>query len=288
MEETLWEKMIKRYGEAKSYKLDFDKISEGSELILGCFDIPVTTRCTLKCKNCSSLMPYYEQASDLNMDVLIQDVARLLDVVDYVARVNVLGGEPFLHRGLYSLLKYLNNSSKIEKVRVITNGTVVPSYSPELVGELSNPKIQVRISNYNLDRTNVERLIAFLDKNKIKFTLKEFGDDDFLWYDFGDFTKRNRSKEELQNQKDCCDVEWYSLFNGKLFCCPRAAHATDIQLIPDSSSNYFDLNNIIPNSKEASQKLLSEFIMGNSFYDACDYCDRGTEKCNITKVAEQM
>lgn len=104
------------------------------------------------------------------------------------------------------------------------------------------------------------------------------------WYDYGGFNKRNRSKLELDEQKAHCDVEWYCLLDGKLYPCPRAAHATDIGLIPDDSDNYFCWNK---KTKEDNQKNLLSFILRSKGFPACDYCDRGTNLCNTVKVAEQ-
>lgn len=276
--------MIERYSNSKSYKLDFEKMPMDSKVVLGCFDIPVTTKCTLRCKHCSSLMPYYKSTQNFDMAQLLNDVQKLIDNVDYVPRINVLGGEPFLHPELYKLLHLLNDNSKVEKVRIITNGTVIPHNSPELIHELLEPKMQVRISHYTLGNVDAKKFALFLDANHVQYTFKEFGENEFQWFDFGDFGCRNRTAEELLIQKNKCDVEWYSYLDGKLFCCPRAAHATDANLIAISDSNYFDVRNSTSNTKMD----LFRYVMGNRPGSACNHCDRGTANCKIVKVAEQF
>ena len=286
MKDDTWrEKLICRYGKAKSYKLDFDKIPPEAKLVLGCFDIPVTTKCTLRCINCSSLMPYYNVTKNFDIERLIKDVKNVIEIVDYIPRINVLGGEPFIHPELHKLLRILNNSDKVEKVRIITNGTVIP-HNELILQELRNPKMQVRISHYTLGHIDAQKFALYLLDKSITFTFKEFGDNEFQWYDFGDFQKRCRSHSELQIQKECCDVEWFSLLNGKLYCCPRAAHAADANLIPDDVNNYCVIRD---ESKSNTQMRASlyEFIMNQSFHDACDYCNRGTDLCKVVKVAEQ-
>ena len=212
------------------------------------------------------------------MDQLLLDLDHLLERVDYLERVNVLGGEPFLHPELYRLLAVLNQSPKINKIRIISNGTVTDR-NPLLLEQLKMSKIQVRISHYTACDKPMKQFVEFLQANGVAVTIKQFGAAEFKWYHFGGFHARNRSLEALNDQKQRCDVEWFSLLHGNLFCCPRAAHATDLGLIPKDEENCFCL--------EQSRESLARFILREDAFPACQYCDRGTDACYEVKVAVQ-
>ena len=62
-------------------------------IFLRSVDIIITERCSLKCKDCSNLMQYYEQPRDCNVDVLLYSIDALCAVVDEVMDFRVIGGD---------------------------------------------------------------------------------------------------------------------------------------------------------------------------------------------------
>lgn len=125
-----------------------------------------------------------------------------------------------------------------------------------------------------------------LEKEGVYYTVKQFGTDTYLWYDFGGYEKRNRTVEELKNQYKTCAVEWMSLYRGKLYPCPRAAHSIDLGFQP-AEGNYIDIvDENIPLEKLKSN--LENFVYETPYYPACERCDRGTGKCVVIPVAEQL
>ena len=277
---------ISLFKQKKSYKITNEDIPNvDNPLIIGCLDLPITTMCTLKCKNCSSLMPYYQHPTLFSTEVILKQLDVLFSVVDKILRVNVLGGEPFLHKDLDKIIRKLS-PDKVKKVLIITNGTVVPK-NKELLLALRQKNVEVRISDYKSVSINMIFLLLLLEVNKIHYTIKSFGKDSFNWYDFGDFSNRGRTTEELNKQYLNCDVEWGSIIDGKLFPCPRSAHATDLGLISNDSSNYINIFKL-SNDKSQLKKQLEDFIINDKAFNCCNYCDRGTSLCKKVKVAEQI
>ena len=285
MKEYSKEFMLRRYQDCTSFKLTEDMVDENHDLIVGSIDIPLTTRCNLRCKYCGNLMTLYKKQEDVDLDVILKSLDRFFSCVDLVVRVNVLGGEPFLYPHMAEVIEYLNNTSKVIIVKTATNGTVVPS-DTRLWKALSNPKNEVRISHYEAYDGKVTALLNRLKEYGIKQTTKQFGINDYLWYDFGGFEKRNRTEEELIKQYENCIVEWYSLFKGRLYPCPRTAHAVDLGYI-NMDDNYVDcLDDTIPIGE--LKKNLQDFVFERRYYSCCNQCDRGTGKCPVVPVAEQI
>ncbi len=64
-------------------------------------EMPITSRCTLRCKDCANLIPFYANPADTDTDRIIKDIDDFLSNVDRVYRFAVMGGEAFLHPGLH-------------------------------------------------------------------------------------------------------------------------------------------------------------------------------------------
>lgn len=276
---------LEHYKSCKSFRLNPEMIDENAELVIGSIDLSLTTRCSLRCKHCGSLIDHYEHPSDVDIDVVIRSLNRLLSVVDLIVRVNVLGGEPFLYPHLDTVLEYLQSRKEIERVYIPTNGLYLQE-KKSLLHALHGSKIRVRISRYSDYDNKSKAMIQTLEREGISYSVKEFGPNDFLWYDFGGFEKRNRSQSELEEQYRKCDVEWYSVFQGKIFPCPRAAHAADLNYIT-ADDNCIDLLDYHVSAPELKKKL-QNFIFDKKHHPCCNHCDRGTTYCPLIKVAEQV
>ena len=61
--------------------------------------------------------------------------------------IRVLGGEPFLNKDLDKIINKLLKSNKIQRIEVVTNGTIIPN-NKELLNILSNSRVNISISKY--------------------------------------------------------------------------------------------------------------------------------------------
>lgn len=278
--------ILNHYRDNTSFHMNIEDCLTGDEkLVVGSIDVCMTTRCDLKCKGCGSLMPMYKHPKDVELELILKSLDRFFSVVDKVFRVNVIGGEPFLYPHMDQIIEYLNNKEEVVKVVVPTNGTVMPE-NPRLYEALRHPKNHVRISHYESFDLKSGKLLSRLEKEKIDYSVKQFGKDTYLWYDFGGYELRNRTEEELAKQYYECEVEWMSLFRGKLYPCPRAAHSIDLGLQP-AEGNYIDIvdDNI---TLDELRENIETFVYEKKFYPCCNRCDRGTGKCPVIPVAEQL
>ena len=278
--------ILEHYKDNTSFHMNIaDYLTGEEELVVGSIDVCMTTRCDLKCKGCGSLMPMYEHPEDVELSLILHSLDRFFRVVDRVFRVNVIGGEPFLYPHMEEVIEYFNNKEQVVRVVVPTNGTVMPDNS-RLYESLRNPKNHVRISHYQSFDKKSGKLLARLKEENIDHSVKEFGTNTFLWYDFGDYKDRKRTAEELAKQYYECEVEWMSLYRGKLYPCPRAAHSIDLGFQP-AEGNFVDVaDDSIP--LEELKCNLEKFVYETAFYPACNRCDRGSGHCPVIPVAEQL
>ncbi|MCK5757461.1 MAG: hypothetical protein KAH14_00090, partial [Clostridiales bacterium] len=61
-------------------------------------EVFITSRCNLRCRDCSILVPYLPKLEDFNVDEAINDLNELLELVDCIHKVEILGGEAMLNK----------------------------------------------------------------------------------------------------------------------------------------------------------------------------------------------
>ncbi len=241
--------------------------------------VNITDRCTLQCKECSALIPYFKKRSEAEYDLLIQDIDKILNIVDEIICLEFIGGEPLLYSKLEALLQYTQKISKIKMVEITTNATIVPN--EELIQVLKNEKTLVQISEYkNIDKQKIGEVQKILEENSIKYKVLEMD----RWYSYGNADKRMRSKRELlYSYYYCNDNEsCRTLYDGKIFVCGRAAALYGIGKLTDNSS----FLEVRQNDKITNENI-KDFYLHKKYAEACDFCDVSRDVLKVVEVAEQ-
>lgn len=199
-------------------------------------DISVTEVCNLRCKNCTSLMPCYQNPKHFEYEDILRDTYKLLHGRMF-HHIFIEGGEPFLWEPLPKLIRELSKAHELMNLIIITNGTVFPS--SELLCALKNPKVFVRISDYGRI-SKKEQLIKLLGQNNINYllTLQK-------WYEPSAFTKKPKSNAEfIEVVNSCCKLQGQGaeyVMDGKLFRCPIQANMHRLGIFPSKDTDYVDL-----------------------------------------------
>ena len=242
-------------------------------------EIPITTRCSLKCKNCSNMIPCYVKPKDYDIQILLRSIKNFLKIINNIVYIRVLGGEPFLSKNLYQVLLILLKSDKVQRIEIVTNGTIVPKNS-KVIHILKSSRIIVCISQYPVVDSSI--LVQFLKDNDIHYRIDKMS----YWIDYGNVNKRNKTNKELRKQFLKCNHICKSLVNGQIHICPRSSHGTDLGIIKNNQDDYLDLldrNMSIEDKKFGLRKLFYK-----KYIQACDYCNYGTKMGKKIAVAEQI
>ncbi len=237
-----------------------------------------TTRCNMRCKDCSSLLPLFDKPCDIEIGQIVQDFELFFSGVDECIRITV-GGEPFLYPNLKEILEYLLAQKKVLGIMLITNSTLLPK--PEVLELLTNPKILVEISDYgHLEK--MSRLIQVLEEKDIFFKVLT----DQTWTDMGGVEYRGREAQELRFSYLNCDQSRVikGFHNGKFHTCARSARMLSLGAY-ESDRDYFDLKP--EDTPEEIRDKLKEMFYSESA-DACNYCDLGTLPTKVIEAGVQM
>jgi organic radical activating enzyme len=258
----------------------------------GIFRLPsvqfaVTTRCTLRCRECSVMIPRFGGSgvphTDLTFERFRRECDALLGAVDHIGTLLLLGGEPLLNKELPQMLAYAAAKDRVGLVDIVTNCTLVPSAELLEAAKDFRHKVFFGLSNYSgnpalsslLKRGEI---IALLKRNDIKHSL-DSGDGKWFKYEL-----RECSYGDEQIQAIFAGCQWHHclyVLDGILAVCPRSFIGYRLGAFGLKPDDRIDLRE--SESREIRAGLL-RFYEKNSL-DACRYCYRHD---GLVTPAEQL
>lgn len=244
-----------------------------------------STVCNLKCRHCLNFNPFAKKYFVREWDELVKDIDLFFSCVDHIMLFHVSGGEPMLYRYTADLIEYIDRKygNRIDTLRTVTNGTVVPS--DEVLEKLSTCRFEVIVDDYREAvpqyNENFDRLIKKLEEYKIRYKINKADS----WIDLApeatDFS--DKTQEWLEQHRTECSQSWQELRNGKLYSCNYAAYATVAGIAGEQDlEETYDLTKHSADDK----KQLVEFRLGytdKGYTNFCKQC-RGFTKHNDSVV----
>ena len=233
-------------------------------------DFNITTSCTLKCKDCGSLMPFYDNYHQWtsSLELFKNDLDKLLSCVDKIYVLKLIGGEPLIVNCLAEILEYAAKNKKIKFIEIVTNGTIL--FQPELLKVASKyrHKVFVLISNYSSNKElkclKYDDIKLQLSLNKIKYLFPSQP-----WFERGDIYRRHRSAAANKRIfKRCWQKDCIALMDGKFHHCTRSIaiqRLTDYEFLKDE---YLDIR--LLSQKSLSKKIRTFFL--KDYFSVCDFC----------------
>lgn len=244
----------------------------------------ITEKCTLRCKNCLGMYPYYKDAKNIPTDKIKEDIDNLFRWVDQINVFAINGGDAMLHPQFAEILEYLGESyygKKICDLEVYTNAILMPNQTElELMKKYH---VFYRFTDYGVYTSSKQKI------DEIKLLLKDYGirydHVKFVsWYDTGYFQENNGIKEEkLVDFCAACDRRSCQLlFDHKVFYCGTCHNADRMDYCRIQEEDFFSLE-----SFEEEKKIeLMEYMLGYSqkgYYEYCKKCNGG-QNVNSKKI----
>ena len=120
--------------------------NKDNSLKIDSIDLMLTEKCSLKCKDCSNLMQFYAKPVDEDFDMVISSVDKLMNTVDFVREVRLLGGEPLMYKKVDLVVQHVLKYKNFDQLKINTNGTIIPK--DEKLKAFQNKRVFFDISNY--------------------------------------------------------------------------------------------------------------------------------------------
>jgi organic radical activating enzyme len=238
-------------------------------------DVLVTERCTLACSHCNMFMPHFESPNHRTLDILKSDIDLFFSKVDYVSVFHLVGGEPFLNPNIENIIRHVvsNYTSKIDKLIITTNGTILPKQST--LDLLKSSDVILSVSDYTDKLENIKTKVLKVIETFKSQNINHYVRTEIEWYDFGDLRiKKNLPTDELIKHFDSCTAPFRGLNDGKFYYCHLNTSAVRTNIFPLNDNDYVSLDSV-------SSEDLIKFDLGYTdlgyitFCDNCNGCNTG-------------
>jgi hypothetical protein len=220
-------------------------------------------------------MPHFESPNHRTLDILKSDIDLFFSKVDYVSVFHLVGGEPFLNPNIEDVIRHVvsNYTSKIDKLIITTNGTILPKQST--LDLLKNSDVILSVSDYTDKLENIKsKVLKVIDTFKSQ-NINHYVRTEIEWYDFGDLRiKKNLPTDKLIKHFDSCTAPFRGLNDGKFYYCHLNTSAVRTNIFPLNKNDYVSLDSV-------SSEDLIKFDLGYTdlgyitFCDNCNGCNTG-------------
>lgn len=235
-------------------------------IYLATLDLVVSERCSLRCKNCSNLMQYYERPVNVDMEGLKETFDRFLKYVGCLAELRVLGGEPFMNPDFYKIIQWYADDARIMKIGIFSNATIFPK--EDILKCFKHEKIVMHFSDYGELSGKLECWKKFCEENDIEYAVIKMA----RWHDCGKLEKRHYSEEQIREVYHKCDCRYLPTFlHGRLYNCPYAANAVNLGALENSEAAQ-DYLSFRTDDQIYSVAEIENFLYKRENLAACDYC----------------
>jgi len=236
---------------------------DDSKTYMRSVDVMVTTKCSLKCNNCSNLMQYYTNAEDASHQRILTALDIINANVDSISEFRVIGGEPLMNKGWAYIVNGISEKYADGQIFIYTNGTILPK--EEQIESFHDKNVNFIITDYGKLSRNIDKMTELLTKHAINYDRSPAQD----WVDCSSIKQHKRTVRENEEVfKQCCVKYVYTLLDGKLYRCPFIANAAKLNAIPDNPSNYVNLFSKKDNIKQQIRRL----VKVAKFFPGCDFC----------------
>lgn len=283
---------LKKYGYTKN--VDFFIIEEflsvyhvykNNQVYFSSISFLPSTACNLNCRNCLNFNPFAKQFYVREWEDLVKDVDLFFSCVDRIMLFHISGGEPLIYKHTADLVTYIDKyyGDRIDTLRMVTNGTIVPR--DEMLQKLAKCRLEITVDDYReavpqfADR--FDQLTRKLDEYHIKYYINKADS----WIDLApertDYS--HWPEEQLEKHRESCSQSWQELRDGKLYSCNYAAYATVAGIAGEQDlEEVYDLTEFTVEKK----KELVEFRLGYTTKGYTNFC----KKCRgfTPKNSEKM
>lgn len=228
----------------------------------------ITTNCTLNCKHCVERLPLLQHRKNVDTKIFFKDVSRILSSCNFVYRVALTGGEPFLHNGIHEMIDFLLESDRVGAIFIYTTGTWIPS--DKTLRILKNSRIAINVSNYGdlipeKLKQNFDTFCDILEKEEIAYNNYPCKS----WFNMGNFSNNKLNEQRLINAFENCPFSaCMTIYEGILYRCPHQLAGALTGKLTNKTRDCVNINNF---GKQKLAAKLDRFVELKSI-DACRYC----------------
>ena len=134
----------------KSHEFYFDE----DKVYMRSLDVMITTKCSLKCKDCSNLMQYYVEPKHTEHEQILSALNILNESVDNISEFRVIVGEPLMNKDWADIVKGISKKNAEANIYIYTNATISPK--DEQLESFQDKNVNFTITDYGQLSLNVD------------------------------------------------------------------------------------------------------------------------------------
>ncbi len=236
------------------------------------FEVHIVEHCNLNCKQCSHFSPLAEE-SYIDLGEYERDMRRLSDLFDgRMSTVQLLGGEPLLHPEINEIMRITRETFPIGRIRVVTNGILLPSMSDEFWEKCREYQVEISVSPYPIN-FDYKKWGNIIEKEKgVSYTPEAF-ERGRMFKLYPIRTQREPGNDNARrNYFNCVSANsnCIALNSGRMYTCCTAANISHLKKhfnldLPGSELNGVDIY-AVKDGAELLEKLAKPVPL-------CEYCD---------------
>lgn len=219
---------------------------------IGHLDLNITEHCNMSCVSCSHASPVAKRW-DMTLETIERDLTALRPFL-HCHQLNVVGGEPTLHKQIVEIMRLLKQIKIANGTVVITNGTLLPRMPEEFWKELEYLSISV------YPTLKSECIDLALEKQK----QYQFGIGQRVFTDF-----HRQFRAEPGDGSNFTSCHWksdcYTVHEGYFFLCPQSAFFPKRFMGMDAGVDGLSLGSL-------TEEKLAAFINRTEPLNACRIC----------------
>ena len=232
----------------------------------------ITQKCSLQCRDCAQLVPYYKAPVHFSVESVIGDLRQYAKAFDVVPEISLHGGAPFLHPDIDIICREAAKISNIVFISFVTNGTVM--LPEDKLQQLSACGADVHQSGgYGQLSRKRDALTEAFRRHGIYSDIM-FCSPTEMWIQAPPYRRHLRPEAEnngiyrkCMSSKTCCQI-----MNGELHRCALSMHGGHQGLFPKVKDDFIPLHE--PNVPDSVLVAgIREFLERNQALTVCDYCD---------------
>ena len=220
--------------------------------------------CNLNCKGCSHFSNLFPHGAEVGYESFEKDIIHLSRDV-FIGHFDLLGGEAFLSERLAVYLIFLRRYMPKTTITIVSNGTLIPRQSSELLSCIRKNQVLVSITEYPPTSKLRSEIISTLEKAGVMYEFRKVAET------FGKNIDLTGENDPYKAQTECRESRCRFLRNGKIYKCPFSAlggYFFDHYNIPLHFEEGVDIYDESIDLKQALSSLDSKPI------ELCRYCGK--------------
>ncbi len=172
--------------------------------------------CNLNCKGCSHFSNLFPTGAAIGYESFEKDIMHLSKEI-FIEHFDLLGGEAFLSERLADYIGCLRKYMPKTTITVVSNGTLIPRQSPELLSYIRQKQVLVSITEYPPTSKLRNEIIGTFEKHGILYEFRKVAET------FGKNIDLTGKNDPYKAQTECRESRCHFLRNGKIYKCPFSA-----------------------------------------------------------------